>query len=222
MNSISKVLAIVGILLAGAWLIGFAYSYTSVSENTGNTTTSEYVVLNQSRYSFGSSSISINTVTTWDSVNEQEVTVYSFGGSGQTLTIGNTTYDGFRVGQPDELWGTYTGPDNVTTLQNVGVEAVEGFDDLTDFGWIYIIKITKQSDPTDIHLMYWDGDADVSSQWIGVSTFNMDISGNAKYTTELFVAIPQGYSATGSLPTNPIIDDGVIRFVYSSVSEEEE
>ncbi len=57
MRAVSKVLAVVAILLAGTGLIGIGYTYTSSTDNTDNTVVSEYVVLTQTNYTFNDSAI---------------------------------------------------------------------------------------------------------------------------------------------------------------------
>ena len=103
MKLITKILVVVAIVLAGIGAIGFAYSYTSQSDNTGNSSYIEYVVIYQGNYSFGSGSITYNTVTTLDS-NEDPVTTFFLGGVTEDLEIGDNDYKGFKVGNSDTLW----------------------------------------------------------------------------------------------------------------------
>ena len=218
MNAISKVLAIVAIILAGSWLIGFAYSYTSASENTGNTSMSEYVVLSQSEYSFGSGDMTFNTVTTRDQVTGGPFTVYRI--SGDTLdpiTISAVSYTPVVVGErSSSLVGQYTGPENPSSLQDVYVQTVgDGFADISALGWYYVIMVTCDGEPDQF--VYWDGDP--QNEWQG--SFDMTIVSNKTtkaYTTQLCIAVPTaGSNNTNNIP-NKIIDDGTIRFVYSKVT----
>lgn len=222
MRTITKVLAILGVLLIGFSLIGVSYAYTSSTENTDNTTVSEYVVLSQpGGYSFGTTDATIKTKVTRD-VNGNPLVTYTITGASSTsLTFNDNTYIGIRVGNASSLQGTYNGAGEIESLSGITVETVSGtFLDLSSAGWYYVIKVTYNEQS---QYVYWDGHAE---SWQGTITLLMDeLSENQTYVyaAELFLAIPDpsaGNATRFSVAGSQIISDGTIRYVYTSEPEQ--
>ncbi len=118
MRSIGVILAVVGILLSGTLLIDIAYSYSGSTDNTGNTVSTEFVVLYQSDYSFtnGQSGFGYDQVV-------KKYGGYTFTATSQNdaarVTISITDRSTIPVGTPVNLWIT-----NTETKQYSGMKLI--------------------------------------------------------------------------------------------------
>ena len=213
MKRVLQVLAIVAILIAGVSAIGVAYAFSGYTENTNNTSEAEYVVLSQENYSFGTGVMAFSTVTV-RGPDGNPMTTYVLAGDTSSFTIGGDSFTGVQIGDPDRLFGRYAGPGTPSEISDVYVQTVgTGFTDLSELGWYYVVKVS--CDGESDQYVYWDGNA---LSWTGTFDLAIDHDNITKtYTTELYIAVPdEGFGGGGEIPPT-IVDDGTLRFVYSSV-----
>ena len=214
MRCLSQILIILGILVAGTTLIGVSYSFTASTDNTDNTSQSEYVVLNQDSYSFGSAELTFTTVTIKDPEGPGGPLVQFTVANSVDLSGFKSGYKGVRIGSPSSLQATVSSSNVPVTLEDVTVTTTGGsFADISGLDWYYVIKVTCLGE-TDQYV-YCDGSTD---HWKGTIDLRMqnDSDTSKKYTTELYLAIPLSNDEWDSIPTN-VIDNGTIQFAYEKL-----
>jgi hypothetical protein len=232
---LSKIaLAVSMIAVIGLAFVGIGMAYTSSTENSGNELSSEYVVLEQNNYSFGTNSaLKFNTVTT------KTGSTYIASGMNEPFTLGGVSYKGIKVGSPDLLKAVKVGTPEVTLKVYVqtfggGFRDFHSYDD----GWRYILRITDSTNPSNVQYAVYDGSpvdhTTNVSEWAyydkdGVATNFLAIrpytdQDQATYTTELFFAgkvqITKVQSSAKPVDKDGvIIDSGTIKFFYDSGRE---
>ena len=167
----SRALTVVALLAVVAMVfVGVGAAYAASTENSGNTVTSEYVVLSQTSYSFTDDTLQYDVVTT------ELGTVYQLRGVTQLITIDGQMYYGVQVGDPDTLKAEVVGNDSldvldvtVNTLNTSGSEFTD-FEGIYD--WRYIMKIVNNNDSSKVQYVYYDGTGtDDLVRW---NTYNPD------------------------------------------------
>ena len=219
MRAISKMLAVLGILLIGTCSIGVAYTYTSSTDNTDNTSQTEYVVLSQEDgYTFGSKELTFTTVVIKDPQGTNPKIVFELAGS-VDLSGFRSGYKGVKIGNSSSLQGTINATEVPSELSGIKVSTVGGtFADISGLDWYYVIKVSCQGEETQY--VYCDGS---TNQWQGEIDLTMQSQSNVtkKYTTELFLAVPTAANSWDSIPTN-VISNGTIQYAYSSLENQGE
>ena len=148
----SRALTVVALLAVVAMVfVGVGAAYTASTENSGNTVTSEYVVLSQTSYSFTDNTLQYDVVT-----NELG-TAYQLRYVTELVAIDNQMYYGVQVGNSDTLQADAVGSDKTDVNVKVNTTVVAGslFTDFSDFyDWRYILKIEGNG---DLWYAYYDG-----------------------------------------------------------------
>jgi len=207
-------MALVFVVAASFTTIGMAYS--SSTENTGNTASSEYVVLTQSNYTLtGDSSLIIDAVTM------PVGTFYQLPCCEDLFTYDNRHYCGVKVGDSDTLEADAVGSAEETVIPvraetyytGSGQNISTGFTDFSNssLGWRYVImvKVSAEEETTGdiwegvprLQYLYYDGnktpDGDGLILWkvlvpgeLGVfeEAEHLSIVEGAKYETSLYLA----------------------------------
>jgi len=135
-------MALVLVMAAAFTTIGMAY--TASTDNSGNTATSEYIVLEQTNYTFSS-----NSGLRFDIITTKTGTVYQTNG---TFTIGIPNgelvnqYVGVQIGQSDTLKATEINTSLGTIPVSVNTFAPgsnTGFQDFSanTLGWRYVLEV---------------------------------------------------------------------------------
>ena len=112
-------LASVIVLALAASFTAVGYAYTSSTENSGNTVTSEYVVLTQTEYTFSTKNLALDIVST-DAGDAYRLV----GGTTELIDIDGRKYYGFKIGE-DTLQATivYHNPSQSRSAPQYRMEA---------------------------------------------------------------------------------------------------
>lgn len=192
------------IVVAAIAFVSIGVAYSASTENTGNTLTSEYVVLEQTRYSFSSHDLQFDTVT------DELGTHYQLRYVSGIVTIDGKDYYGVQVGNSDTLKATSVGSER--TVLDVTVNTLDMDDSyFADFSkmfdWRYILEIECTSASVPLQYAYYDGSKATgedglvlwkvlvpsSSGYVESSSLKIDVdtSESARvYTTKLYFAGP--------------------------------
>ena len=192
------------VLALGFTTIGFAY--TASTENSDNSALSEYVVLEQTTYSFSTHDISFDTihsdVGTVYYINDADVVIEP---TGDVLP-----YSGVLIGT-DTFKATLTGIE--ATNIDVSIKTFGfGFNDFSakTLDWRYVMKIIEHNDQTKISYAVYDGKppsgADELADWNIVVKENekwvyktkLNIKVDTLYDTELYFAGYHGEKTDGT------------------------
>lgn len=151
----SKLLAALAMMaLVAVAFVSVGMAYTASTENSGNTLTSEYVVLEQTKYTFTDDTLQFDTVT-----NEMG-TYYQLRYATELIPIDGKMYYGVQVGESDTLKSTVVGNPSLTKLDvtvNTLNLAESIFTDYSDiYDWRYILKISSQNGSV-VQYAYYDG-----------------------------------------------------------------
>ena len=177
-------MALVLVMAAAFTTIGMAY--TASTDNSGNTATSEYVVLEQTNYTFSSAS-----GLRFDIITTKAGTVYQANGSFTIdIPISQTesqSYIGVQIGQQDTLKATEIN----TSLGSIQVSvntfapgSNTGFKDFSSntMGWRYVLKVEgpDPTNPQDTLIQYavYDGAVPSESDLIEWDCYYVDSDGN--------------------------------------------
>ena len=240
MNS-KLALAVTIIAVMGVAFAGIGYSYTATTENSGNTLTSEYAVLEQHNYTYGNEEIRFNTITT-SAGSVYKLTKTSNSNPVDTVcTIGGTTYKGIQIGTSDTLKATKVGNDTGSLKVHV-MTFGPGFKDFSSAGangWKYILKVTKSTGTESVADQYaiYDGSAVDRVTNISEWSYYVDDSGTLvsadsltlntyndttqyTYTTTLYLVGPNGQSTVRPDTGGYVINNGTIKFMYDSEEDE--
>ena len=178
-------MALIMVVASGFATIGMAY--TASTENTGNTVTSDYVILDQFSYTLSSNGPRFDVVTT------EAGDVYQIRNVVPLMNIDGAPYSGFIVGQ-DQLTSHVVGSNKsnlavAVTTSGYGIGV--GFTPFADYqDWRYVLKVEYNrfivliengySDPlSDINVVKIDSNG-VPSLQTGCTAESTVINGNWK------------------------------------------
>jgi len=174
------------VLVLAASFAAVGYAYTATTENSGNTATSEYVVLTQQNYTF------TNNDLRFDVIDTDGGKVYQLlGGYNTLITIDGKVYYGMVIGQ-DTLTATKVGGTGNTIDIEVSSENQQNgwFTDYGDtlYDWRYILEIKDTSEQKQY--AYYSGSLDGvwKYQVGGVSVEKLTLTLEENYTTTLYFA----------------------------------
>lgn len=180
-------LAITLIFVLAASFAAVGYAYTASTENSGNTATSEYVVLTQTEYTFSSSDLALDIVST------DAGTAYRLvGGTTELTDIDGRKYYGFKIGE-DTLTATIVGGDTLPQPLSVEVSTPisngSWFVDFSDrlLDWRYVLVVEKSDDHTKQYA-YYDGAG--NGAWKYSSGTSLSLAKDVVYNTTLYLAAP--------------------------------
>ncbi len=236
-------MALVLVMAAAFTTIGMAY--TASTDNSGTTATSEYIVLEQTNYTFSSASglrfdiITTNTGTVYQTIGTFPIDIPN----GELVK----PYVGVQIGQSDTLKATEINTSLGTIPVSVNTFAPgsnTGFQDFSanTLGWRYVLEVVgpDPSNPENTLTQYavYDGASSTQSdlvEWrcyyknesgdldayqnncLSIKTGNTDV-----YTTKLYFVGPKvGETSMAESPLRPdsqgmIINGGTIKFIYES------
>lgn len=158
MKAVSVMLLTVGALLVAGSVIVVGYSYSGATENTDNTSTLEYVILEQDEehYTFGTGSFNLISIVMSD--NHSLKAAYCIQKSSDDVdslcSIGTIPYYGVQIGDSSKLKGTYSlshvGEEGYVRM-NMPVLVTNGsgstyFADLSGSDWRYIIEVSYNNE----------------------------------------------------------------------------
>ena len=199
----SRALTVVALLAVVAMVfVGVGAAYAASTENSGNTVTSEYVVLSQTSYSFTDDTLQYDVVT-----NELG-TAYQLRYVTELVTIDKQMYYGVQVGSSDTLRADVVGSDKASIKVKVNTTMIDGslFTDFSDiYDWRYILKIEGDD---SLWYAYYDGSRPLLGsntvdwtilerrstsngyEYVKVDSLTIKVSGDQEYvyTTSLFFA----------------------------------
>ena len=154
----SKLLTTVAaIIVLAIVFIGIGYAYTSVTENSDNTVTSQYVVLTQQNYNL------TNLDLDFDIKETEAGVVYRLNStSAPLISIDGITYCGVSIGT-DKLTATTSGFTPSQPLEvSITSPQIDGswFTDYSDYlmGWKYILEVSATAKETQY--AFYDGAED--------------------------------------------------------------
>jgi len=207
-------MALVMVVAASFTTIGMAY--TSSTENSGNSATSEYVVLTQTNYTLTS-----NSSLVIDAVTMPVGTFYQLPSCQDLFTYDNRHYCGVKVGDSDTLESDVVGSEisvvpvrAETYYTGSGQNISTGFTDFSksSLSWRYVImvKVSDEEDTTgdiwqdvpQLQYLYYDGnikpDSDGLILWkvlvpgveegVYEEAEHLQIVEGAKYETSFYLA----------------------------------
>jgi hypothetical protein len=139
--------------IAAVCMVGMAFSYTGSTDNNGNITSSEYVLLDQSTYNFQNDqnyTIKVHTLVVRDNDgNGKAMYCISETSSLDALCkLGGTMYNGKLIGQDTiSANNSLADPQDPKTFY-VNIYNDAGFADLSDSDWRYILQFTAAGKDT--------------------------------------------------------------------------
>jgi len=141
--------------IAAVCMVGMAFSYTGSTDNNGNITSSEYVILEQDEehYTFGTGSFNLISIVMSD--NHSLKAAYCIQKSSDDVdslcSIGTIPYYGVQIGDSSKLKGTYHIGEEGYVRMNMPVLVTNGsgstyFADLSGSDWRYIIEVSYNNE----------------------------------------------------------------------------
>ena len=199
----------------GMAFAGIGYAYTASTENSGNSISSEYVVLAQSNYTF-----SAGTSFTYYSITSSADTYYYIADddpavkrildtdSGGYAKHNNKFYWGVRIGDPTTLSISSVNYDISNTMRiQVRMSTVDNecFTKFTTNNWLYFMKICYivGGKAMDIHWLWSKGNGWNNLVGSGTSdgkVAKIDIDPTKNYVAELYFGSP-GITVSGMTVT---------------------
>ena len=190
------ILAAVLLVLLALSFAGIGYAYNAVTENTGNTSTSEYVVLSQTSYTLA------NEDLRFDIIDTDAGKVYRLlGANVELVDIDGRKYYGVQIGGDNMLTATKVGGSGDTVDITIESPVINGgwFTDFSDQlqNWRYVLRIVDKNDTVETNddvvlgYAYYDGSEDGKWTYLnasGVKISKYVLTKDKAYTVSLFFA----------------------------------
>ncbi len=182
------------VIVIGISFITTGYAYTSMTENSSNNASSEYVVLELNGYTFSTDDLALDVIST-----DAGTTYRLVGGYKELIDIDGKRYYGAVIGE-DRLLATRTVDDDTPMPITISSPTVDGgwFADFSSKlqDWRYVLEVKNAVDDENPQYTYYDGS--VGGQWKYPVGESLSIIRDTTYYLTLYLAAP-GVDSVDSL-----------------------